>query len=94
MIFEILESYVIETSRVCNDTYLMSSRNIHDAKQECENNANWNNFHDVCNRGQAFHYCRGAGSIVPSNCDSILYRKGNLDTSHQSEYCKRVLIPI
>ena len=77
MIFEILESYVIETSRACNDTYLMSSRNLYDAKQECENNANCNNFHDVCNRGQAFHFCRKAGSIVPSTCDSILYRKGN-----------------
>ena len=64
----------------------MSSKNLHDAKKECNNNANCNNFQDVCNQGQAFHFCRDTGSIVPSTCESVLYRKGNVNTMRDSGY--------
>ena len=76
---QILESYVIVPNYYCNDKrkYSLSSTNINDAKQECENNPICKQFEDLCNRGTAFIFCDGSESIIPSECGSILYRKGN-----------------
>ena len=82
--YYIVESYVMETNYYCNDTYLMSSKNLQDAKKECGSNANCNNFHDVCNQGRAFQFCKDTGYVVQSNCSSTLYRKGNVNTLRRS----------
>ena len=40
-------------------------------------------FYDVCGKGNTFNLCKGTSEAIPSECGSIFYAKGNLNTIRQ-----------
>ena len=74
---------------------LMSSTNLKDAKQECEDKAACYMFYDVCGGGTEFRYCTyRSPQRTAESCGSILYikkNKGNLYVINMSQSCQHYI---
>ena len=70
--------YERKHNEFCDPRYLMSSKNLFDAKQECDRLSNCTMFNDICSHGSHFRYCIKGAKIKPSHCPNrptTLYTK-------------------
>ena len=78
LLLYIEDVYERKHNAICSPHYRMSSKNLSDAKQECDRLSNCTMFNDICSHGYHFRYCIKGAKIKPSQCanrPTTLYTK-------------------
>ena len=77
MILPFLETPSGQVNHSCGAYTKMRSKNLNDAKRECQNNESCDMFIDIYGNGKEFGVCNDIESVSNCQCSSILHRRGN-----------------